>query len=359
MQREILSRLHEAHQGIVKCRERARNTVWWLGINKQLEEVVRNCSKCAESRSDKAEPMMYSEFPNRPWEKVASDLFEHNKHFYLLVVDYYSRYIEIARLYSTSSNAVINHLKSIFARHGIPQSLISDNGPQYSGNAFREFAKSYEFEHITSSPRYPQSNGLAERADGTVKRMLIKSKDPYLALLAYRTTPLENGYSPSELLMGRRLQSTLPIVNDELQPRQANNELLRQREIQYKQRQKFNYDKRHRASNLEKLEPNDNVYVKDQQTWGKVKQEANTPRSYIIETQKGDVRRNRRHLAKTVNNEQSDVAKTLNNEQYDVEIFVDNDSGKSADLEQQKQSDSEHYITRSGRISKPPTRLDL
>ena len=359
MQREILSRLHEAHQGIVKCRERARNTVWWLGINKQLEEVVRNCSKCAESRSDKAEPIMYSEFPNRPWEKVASDLFEHNKHSYLLVVDYYSRYIEIARLYSTSSNAVINHLKSIFARHGIPQSLISDNGPQYSGNAFREFAKSYEFEHITSSPRYPQSNGLAERAVGTVKRMLIKSKDPYLALLAYRTTPLENGYSPSELLMGRRLQSTLPIVNDELQPRQANNELLRQREIQYKQRQKFNYDKRHRASNLEKLEPNDNVYVKDQQTWGKVKQEANTPRSYIIETQKGDVRRNRRHLAKTVNNEQSDVAKTVNNEQYDVEIFVDNDSGKSADLEQQKQSDSEHYITRSGRISKPPTRLDL
>jgi hypothetical protein len=68
---------------------------------------------------------MCSEFPNRPWEKVASDLFEHNKQSYLLVVDYYSRYIEIARLHSTSSNAVINHLKSIFARHGIPQTFIS------------------------------------------------------------------------------------------------------------------------------------------------------------------------------------------------------------------------------------------
>ena len=66
-------------------------------------------------------------FPNRPWKKVVSDLFEHNKQSYLLVVDYYLHYIEIARLYSTSSNAVINHLKSIFARHGIPQIFISDN----------------------------------------------------------------------------------------------------------------------------------------------------------------------------------------------------------------------------------------
>jgi transposase InsO family protein len=103
------------------------------------------------------------------------------------VVDYYSRYIEIARLHTTSSSAVINHLKSIFARHGIPQTFISDNGPQYCGNAFREFAKSYGFEHITSSPRYPQSNALAERAVGTVKRMLTKSEDPFVALLAYRT----------------------------------------------------------------------------------------------------------------------------------------------------------------------------
>ena len=73
LHRDILSRLYEAHQGIVKCRERARNTVWWLGINKQLDEVVRNCRLCAETRSDKAELMMCSEFPNRPWEKVASD----------------------------------------------------------------------------------------------------------------------------------------------------------------------------------------------------------------------------------------------------------------------------------------------
>jgi hypothetical protein len=127
--------------------------------------------------------------------------------------------------------------------------------------------------------------------------MLTKSEDPFLALLAYRTTLLGNGYSPSELLMGRRLQSTLPIVSDELKPRQANNELLRHKQRDNKQRQKLNYDRRHRATNLEKLEPNDNVYVKDHKIWGKVKQDSYTPRSYNVETERGDVRRNRRHLA--------------------------------------------------------------
>jgi hypothetical protein len=84
LQRDILSRLHEAHQGIVKCPERARNTVWWLGINKQLDEVVRNCRTCAETRSDKAEPMMCSEFPNQPWEKSRPTYLSIiNSHIYL------------------------------------------------------------------------------------------------------------------------------------------------------------------------------------------------------------------------------------------------------------------------------------
>lgn len=346
MQRDIINRLHEAHQGIVKCRERARNTVWWLEINKHIEDVVKNCRKCAENRSDHAEPMINSEFPHRPWEKVASDLFEHNKQSYLLVVDYYSRFIEIAKLYSTTANSVINHLKSIFSRHGIPNIFMSDNGPQYSGYAFQEFARQYKFEHRTSSPKYPQSNGLAERAVRTVKQMLTKSSDPYLALLAYRSTPLENGFSPSELLMGRRLQTTLPIVNVELNPRRYNKQSVRSRERRYKQQQKFHYDRRHRVRSLEKLSTNDDVYVKDQHTWGTIKREAKTPRSYIVQTENGEVRRNRRDLVKSESNDDNSDNKQINA-----------DLQKSADL--QTQSESTHYITRSGRVSKPPVKLDL
>ena len=95
---------------------------------------------------------------------------------------------------------------------------------------------------------------------------------------------------------------------------------------------------------MNSIEPNVNVYVKDQKIWGKVKQDSNIPRSYIVETERGDVKRNRRHIAKV---------KTDNDEQSDIEITVQ----KSADLP--KQNDSEHYIRRSGRISKPPARLDL
>ena len=101
---------------------------------------------------------------------------------------------------------MVTHLKSIFARHGIPEVFITDNGPQYSSSLLAKF--SYKFNHITSSPRYPQANGEAERAVKTIKAMLDKCSDPYLGLLAYQTTPLENGYNQAELLMGRKLVNT-------------------------------------------------------------------------------------------------------------------------------------------------------
>ena len=91
--------------------------------------------------------------------------------------------------------------------------MISDNGPQYSAKAFEKFAREYGFEHQTSSTKYPQANGAAERAIKTVKQLLKKNKDPYLALVTYRNMPLENGYSSAELLMGRNLISLLNRVN--------------------------------------------------------------------------------------------------------------------------------------------------
>jgi len=126
------------------------------------------------------------------------------------VIDYYSRYIEITKLNRTTTEEVVVHLKSIFVRHGIPE-VVSDNGPQYSSE-FSKFASVYGFLHTTSSPKYPQSNGEAEIAIKTVKGLFNKAEDPYLALLAYRATPLQNGFSPAELLMGQRLRSTAPMI---------------------------------------------------------------------------------------------------------------------------------------------------
>ena len=123
------------------------------------------------------------------WSQIASDLFILDEATYLLVVDYFSRYPKIAKPRRTTSGDVISALHSIFKRHGVPEVMVSDNGPQYSSHEMEEFVSTYGFTHITSSPHYPQSNGLAERPVQTVKQLLKKSQDLHLALLVYRATP--------------------------------------------------------------------------------------------------------------------------------------------------------------------------
>ena len=108
--------------------------------------------------------MIAAQLPTYPWQKIGSDLFELNGTTYMLVVDYFSRYIEVVKVTVTSSMGIIEKLKPMFSRQGIPEVLVSDNGPQYSSHEMKEFAQIYGFTHITSSPRYPQSNGQAERA---------------------------------------------------------------------------------------------------------------------------------------------------------------------------------------------------
>ena len=194
--------MHSGHQGISKCRERAQQAVWWPGLSRQLEELVHNCSKCCRECHQHPEPLMNMEL-HLPQKKVATDLFYWKGSTYLLIVDYYSRYIEIAKLNGQSSSEVIRHTKSIFARHGMPQEVVSNNGPAYSSLEYKQFATKYGFIHTTSSPGYPQSNGEAERAVKTIKTFLKKNDDSYIALMIYRSTPLHNGFSPSELLMNR------------------------------------------------------------------------------------------------------------------------------------------------------------
>ena len=205
--------------GITKCQERAKQSVWWPRIRQQIEEMVQKCLVCSQYRRQNAEPLIPTSFPDYPWQKVAADLFTWKNNNYLILVDYYSRYMEMSKLSSTTSTSVIQHIKSIFARHGIPETSISDNGPQFSSSSFTQFATDYGFYHQTSSPNHPQSNGEAERAVQTVKSILNKAEDPYLGLLAYRVAPLANGYSPAELLMGRKPRSTVPMIPELYKPK--------------------------------------------------------------------------------------------------------------------------------------------
>lgn len=210
MRQDILKKIHTGHMGVQKSKERARDIVYWPCMSQEIESFVGKCSTCQEYQNlRQKEPLIPHSIPSRPWQMAATDLFWWNNANYLLIVDYYSNYFEICLLSNTRSTTVIQHTKSIFARHGIPDVVISDNGPQYSSQEFEEFARTWCFQHKTSSPGYPQSNGLAERTVQTVKNLLKKAKgsgeDPYLSLLSYRNTPLSDAGSPAQLLMSRRL----------------------------------------------------------------------------------------------------------------------------------------------------------
>ena len=126
---------------------------------------------CQKYRYQKQkEPIIEHEKPTEPWRKVGTDLFHLNGQDYLLMIDYHSNYPKIALLVNTKSENVVANMKSVFARHGLPEIVISDNARQYDCQEFKDMAEKYGFKHITSSPRYPQSNGLAEKGVQIVKR---------------------------------------------------------------------------------------------------------------------------------------------------------------------------------------------
>ncbi|UYV68677.1 K02A2.6-like [Cordylochernes scorpioides] len=300
MRKDVLNRIHAGHQGITKCRARAKDHVWWPGIGQEIQDMVKTCEKCIENQPLKHEPLIPNDFPERPWQKVGMDLFHYEGSEYLVVVDYFSRFIEVVRLTKLSSEAVVDHCKAIFARHGIPDIVISDNGPQFrpsTTSAFTKFASEVGFRHITSSPKHPQSNGQAEAAVKIVKNLMKKNKDPVLALMEYRATPLANGLSPAELLFGRKIRTMVPCTSSSLTPKTVDQSKLRGEEEQRKMAQKTAFDRRHAATKKAELIAGEKVWVKDLRAWGSVLEKASAPRSYIVETPVGTYRRNSLLLA--------------------------------------------------------------
>ena len=302
MRQYALEKIHEGHMGIDKCRRRGREVLYWPHINNDIEQMVKNCSSCLTySNREVAEPLHPHEIPVRPWQRVASDLFLHNAVTYLVVTDYYSYYPEVLTMRSTSSKAVIDAIKSVFARHGTPDVLISDNGPQYASAEFQRFSMEWKFKHQTSSPHFPSSNGLAESAVKTVKRILQKSLDSnsdfYQSLQAYRATPLANGRSPAQLLMQRRIKTSLPIHHSLLKT-SMDDEIV-ETKIQERTKQKERFDKSARALPVLETDEKVRMYNYHDKTWdvpARVVQEL-SPRSYLVETEEGvKYRRNRRDL---------------------------------------------------------------
>ena len=265
---------HEGHQGMVRTKARLRGKVWWPQIDKQIQQTIRACHPCQlVGPRPKPEPVRSTRLPESPWQEISVDLLEIPGDNHLLVmVDYYSRWIEAVHLKKTDAQHVIRCMEAVFRTHGLPETVRSDNGPPFTSKEFEGFLDYLGIEHKKGIPYWPQSNGEVERSNETVLKIIriaqLEGRDWKKALedflFQYRTTPHTiTSVSPAELLMGRNLRDKLPKLNiprDRATEAQWQ-ELLRDRDARGKLRQK-EYADRTRSAKKSEIEEGDQVLLK-------------------------------------------------------------------------------------------------
>ena len=220
----VLRLAHDGHPGSNMMKSFMRTNVWWPKIDRNVEDFVKDCRGCnLVSAPQSPEPLVRREMPNGPWQDVAVDFLgplPEGQHL-LVVVDYYSRYVEIREMTSTSAAATIQELSAIFALFGLPLSLKADNGPQFNRDCeeFNSFCQENGIKLINTVPYWPQHNGEVERQNRSIlKRLRIAQQlgkewkmELTKYLLTYHSTKHPTtGKSPSELMFGRRIRTKLP-----------------------------------------------------------------------------------------------------------------------------------------------------
>ena len=361
---EILRQLHTAHLGQEKTKLLAKDTVYWVNINRDIEQFTKACSICQQHQpSQTPEPLLQHDIPTKPWDVVGTDLFDLNGSQWLIIADYYSKYPVVKQLPTPSpSSVVVNITRQVFAEFGTPSKVVSDNGPHFSSAVYREFAQEWGFNHETTSPRRPQGNGFIERQVKTVKAILKKSKQsgitPEVALLHWRCTPVSNIIpSPAQLLMGRRIQSPLTTkIRNDRQDQDEIHDALQQR--QYSQKKYF--DRHARKEELPPLYPGQRVRVQNpvSGSWdpATIISQSDGFRSYLLKNVNGHVfRRNRQHIRDvqimpTPSVPPSDKQKHVTFSKPLVHVPANPTRTTSSDCEQR---------TRSGRIVRPPPKMNL
>ncbi|CAG2186859.1 unnamed protein product [Mytilus edulis] len=256
----------------------------------------------------------------------------------------------------------------MFARHGVPSEVVSDNGPQFACANFKDFSHEWDFIHTTSSPRYAQSNGEAERYVQTIKDMFKKAEegqsDIYISLMEYRASPIEGvGLSPAQLLFNRQLKTKLPMSTELLEPKAFGS---KQKELMERQkRQKHYYDKTSKP--LPSIAPGEIVRFKkeDKSTWEPaIVDTEHSERSYVLRAENDKLyRRNRKHILKTnekvfnKDNSQNDLEFPMVDNSIDREppTVVNHDQQET--LNQASAPTEPTTVTRSGRISRKPAYL--
>ena len=283
----VLEELHETHPGCSKMKALARSYIWWPKMDQEIESLVQKCSVCQESRSSPpTAPLHPWQWPGLPWSRLHLDFAgPYMGHMFLVIVDAHSKWLDAHIMSSITSAKTIETLRSVFAIHGLPRVIVTDNGSSFTSEEFKMFVRKNGIKHVTSAPYHPSTNGQAERAVQTLKRGLKctpgNSVQEKLSrfLFGYRITPhTTTGVPPCEMLMNRRLRSRLDLFHPEMSGKVESRQ-AKQKEL-------------HDQRSLRQFTENDKVYVQDFTTrkpkWipGTVVQ-VTGPLSYMIKLQDG------------------------------------------------------------------------
>ena len=175
---EMMDCAHKSHGGIGACLRMMRECIFWPGMSKNTKVRISTCEICLSLADNQMkEPIIHHDIGETPWSKIGADLCELHGRMLLIVTDYYSNFISVKRLNSTTTTAVSKQLMNLFSIHGIPKIIMTDNATQFSSFEFKSFTSELDIEHITSSPHYPQSNGKADNYVKTVKRLFSRCHD--------------------------------------------------------------------------------------------------------------------------------------------------------------------------------------
>ena len=210
---KILEELHEGHPGISRMKSLARSFVWWPGLDKALEQKVRQCDPCQRTRNlPPVAPIQPWEWPQLPWTRLHIDYAgPFLGHMFLVVVDAHSKWMEVRPVKSATTAATVAILRSIFATHGIPELLVSDNGSVFTSSDFKDFVRGSGIRHTTSAPYHPSTNGLAERAVHTFKTFMKKAPEAPSKTTCH--VSCSSTESPLTRLLAYHLQSCSSNVN--------------------------------------------------------------------------------------------------------------------------------------------------
>ena len=158
---KLLEQLHECHPGMSRMKNLARSYVWWPSIDQNIEETVKTCVPCQRARYlPPPAPLQPWEWPARPWARLHLDYAGPLLgHMFLILVDAYSKWMEVKAVKTATSTITIEHLRNMFATHGLPEMLVTDNASYFTSQEFQDFAKLNGIRHVTSAPYHPASNG--------------------------------------------------------------------------------------------------------------------------------------------------------------------------------------------------------